>query len=409
MSYPIKPINLFEYEKLANSQLSQMAWDEVTLRDNRAAFERFKLRPRMLVDVSQRDIATKILGKSLAVPILIAPMAFQCLAHREGEIATASSAALLGIGMVLSTLATKSIEEVAAVRKQGENHPTQWFQLYIHRDRGLTRALVELAYANGVDALCLTVDAPMLGKREKNTRNQFTLPPGMSLANLAMLKDLEIPHKQGESGLFAYFAEQLDPGITWADLERKVGVFLEAGFKRLTPNFSRQWLQSLSPLPLAVKGILRSDDAVRAVEHGASSVIVSNHGGRQLDGAIASIDALSEVVAAVGEKAEVLVDGGIRRGTDILKALALGASAVLVGRPILWGLAVGGAAGVQHVIEILQDELGLAMALSGCAKLQDIDRSLLGALLLGARGAREDKGTITNYQLPTTNYQLFYI
>lgn len=385
MTSLVRPINLFEYEKLANSQLSQMAWDyyasgawdEVTLRDNRAAFERFKLRPRMLVDVSQRDITTKILGKSLSVPILIAPMAFQCLAHQEGEIATAKAAALLGIGMVLSTLATKSIEELAAQGKQGENHGTQWFQLYIHRDRGLTRALVELAYANGVDALCLTVDAPMLGKREKDTRNQFALPPGMSLANLAMLKDLEIPHKQGESGLFAYFAEQLDPGITWADLERKVGVFLEAGFPRLTPNFSRQWLQSLSPLPLAVKGILRGDDAVRAVEHGASSVIVSNHGGRQLDGALASIDALSEVVAAVGGKAEVLVDGGIRRGTDILKALALGASAVLVGRPILWGLAVGGVAGVQHVIEILQDELDLAMALSGCAKLQDIDPTLV--------------------------------
>lgn len=366
MTSPVKPINIYEYEKVASQHLSQMAqdyyasgaWDEVTLRDNRAAFERFKLRPRMLVDVSQRDLTTKILGRSLQLPILIAPMAFQCLASPEGEIATASSAAKMGIGMVLSTLATKSIEEVAAVRKQAENYGTQWFQLYIHRDRGLTRALVELAYTNGVDALCLTVDAPMLGKREKDTRNQFALPPGMSLANLALLKDLEIPHKHGESGLFAYFAEQLDPGITWADLE---------------------WLQSLSPLPLAVKGILRSDDAVRAVEHGASCVIVSNHGGRQLDGAIASIDALSEVVAGVGEKAEVLIDGGIRRGTDILKALALGASAVLVGRPILWGLAVGGAAGVQHVIEILQDELDLAMALSGCTKLQDIDHTLVAS------------------------------
>lgn len=361
MTSPVKPINIYEYETLASEHLSQMArdyyasgaWDEVTLRDNCAAFERFKLRPRMLVDVSRRDLTTKILGQFFELPILIAPMAFQCLAHPQGEVATAAAAADLGIGMVLSTLATKSIEDVAAMR-QGKCSP-QWFQLYIHRDRGLTRALVELAYSCGVEALCLTVDAPLLGRREKDRHNSF-VPSGMELANLTILKDLEIPHKIGESGLFTYFAEQLDPAITWADLE---------------------WLQSLSPLKVVVKGILRGDDAVRAVEHGASSVIVSNHGGRQLDGAVASIDALSEVVAAVEEKAEVLMDGGIRRGTDILKALALGAKAVLIGRPVLWGLAVNGKAGVKHVIEILRDELDLAMALSGCTKLQDIDRSLV--------------------------------
>ncbi|MBD1942600.1 alpha-hydroxy-acid oxidizing protein, partial [Coleofasciculus sp. FACHB-712] len=175
-------------------------------------------------------------------------------------------------------------------------------------------------------------------------------------ANLATLTDLEISYKPGESGLFAYFLEQLNPALTWKDLE---------------------WLQSLSPLPLVVKGILRGDDALRAVEHGAKAVIVSNHGGRQLDGAIATIDALSEVVASVGDTAEVLVDGGIRRGTDVLKALALGAKAVLLGRPVLWGLAVGGEAGVRHVLELLRDELDLAIALSGCAKLQDIDSSLV--------------------------------
>jgi len=254
--------------------------------------------------------------------------------------------------MVLSTMATKSMEEVANVR----NQTPQWFQLYVHRDRGLTKALVERAHAAGFKALCLTVDAPVLGKREKDTHNQFVLPPGMELANLATLTDLEIPSKPGESGLFAYFLEQLNPALTWADLE---------------------WLQSLSPLPLVVKGILRGDDAIRAVEHGAKAVIVSNHGGRQLDGAIASIDALSEVVAAVGDKADVLVDGGIRRGTDVLKALALGAKAVLLGRPVLWGLAVGGEAGVQHAIELLRDELDLAIALSGCAKLKDIDPTLV--------------------------------
>ena len=360
MANPVRPINLFEYETLATQQLPQMAldyyasgaWDEMTLRDNRVAFERYKLRPRMLVNVSDRDLSTRLFGQSLPLPILIAPMAFQCLAHPEGEIATAKAAAKVRSVMVLSTLATKSMQEVASVRKQAP----QWFQLYVHRDRALTRALVERAHALGFQALCLTVDTPFVGRREKDIRNQFALPSGMELANLATLTDLEIPHRTGESGLFAYFAEQINPALTWADLE---------------------WLQSLSPLPVVVKGILRGDDAIRAVEHGARGVIVSNHGGRQLDGAIASIDALSEVVAAIGDKAEVLVDGGIRRGTDVLKALALGAKAVLLGRPVLWGLAVGGEAGVQHAIELLRDELDLAMALSGCAKLQDIDPSLV--------------------------------
>jgi 4-hydroxymandelate oxidase len=360
MTPPTKPINLFEYQTLASQQLSPMArdyyasgsWDEITLRDNRAAFERYKLRPRMLVDVSQRDLSTTILGQSLPLPILIAPMAFQCLAHPEGEIATAKAAAKLGSVMVLSTLATTSMEDVASVRSQ----TPQWFQLYVHRDRGLTRALVERAHAAGFQALCLTVDAPVLGKREKDTHNQFVLPSDMELANFSRLAHLEISYQPGESGLFAYFLEQLNPALTWSDLE---------------------WLQSLSPLPLVVKGILRGDDAIRAVEHGAKAVMVSNHGGRQLDGAIASIDALSEVVAAVGDQVDVLVDGGIRRGTDVLKALALGAKAVLLGRPILWGLTLAGEAGVKHVLELLRDELDLAMALSGCAKLQDIDSSLV--------------------------------
>lgn len=360
MTPPTKPINLFEYQTLASQQLSPMArdyyasgsWDEITLRDNRAAFERYKLRPRMLVDVSQRDLSTTILGQSLPLPILIAPMAFQCLAHPEGEIATAKAAAKLGSVMVLSTLATTSMEDVASVRSQ----TPQWFQLYVHRDRGLTRALVERAHAAGFQALCLTVDAPVLGKREKDTHNQFVLPSDMELANFSRLAHLEIPYQPGESGLFAYFLEQLNPALTWSDLE---------------------WLQSLSPLPLVVKGILRGDDAIRAVEHGAKAVMVSNHGGRQLDGAIASIDALSEVVAAVGDQVDVLVDGGIRRGTDVLKALALGAKAVLLGRPVLWGLTLAGEAGVKHILELLRDELDLAMALSGCAKLQDIDSSLV--------------------------------
>ncbi|MFN7413144.1 MAG: alpha-hydroxy acid oxidase [Dolichospermum sp.] len=358
----LSAINLFGYEQLAKEHLSQMAfdyyssgaWDEVTLRDNLAAFTRVKLRPKMLVDVSKINLTTQVLGESLRLPLLIAPMAFQCLADPEGEIATALAAADAGVGMVLSTLATKSLEEVATVAKG-----LQWFQLYIHKDQGLTQALVQRAYTAGYKAICLTVDAPMLGKRERDQRNEFTLPPGLHPANLTNISGLDIPQAPGESGLLTYFAQQINPAVTWKDLE---------------------WLQSLSPLPLVVKGILRADDAVRAVEYGAQAIVVSNHGGRQLDGAIASLDALPDIIAAVDGKAEVLLDGGIRRGTDILKALAYGAKAVLIGRPVLWGLAVAGKIGVSHIISLLQDELNLAMALSGCASLGDIDSSLVSQL-----------------------------
>jgi 4-hydroxymandelate oxidase len=358
----LSAINLFGYEQLAKEHLSQMAfdyyssgaWDEVTLRDNLAAFTRVKLRPKMLVDVSKINLTTQVLGESLQLPLLIAPMAFQCLADPEGEIATALAAEIAGVGMVLSTLATKSLEEVATVAKG-----LQWFQLYIHKDQGLTQALVQRAYTAGYKAICLTVDAPMLGKRERDQRNEFTLPPGLHPANLTNISGLDIPQAPGESGLLTYFAQQINPAVTWQDLE---------------------WLQSLSPLPLVVKGILRADDAVRAVEYGAQAIVVSNHGGRQLDGAIASLDALPDIIAAVDGKAEVLLDGGIRRGTDILKALAYGAKAVLIGRPVLWGLAVAGKIGVSHIISLLQDELNLAMALSGCASLGDIDSSLVNQL-----------------------------
>lgn len=354
------PINLLEYEHHAKSHLSQMAldyyssgaWDEVTLRDNRAAYERIKLLPRMLVDVSKRDLKVNILGESLQLPILIAPMAFQCLAHESGEVATAKAAASSGAGMILSTMSTKSIEEVAA----SSNNSLRWFQLYVYKDKGLTRALVERAFKAGYKALCVTVDAPLLGQRERDKRNQFALPTGLHLANLTSMSGLDIPHEQGESGLFAFFAQQLSPAITWQDLE---------------------WLQSLSPLPLVVKGILRADDAVNAVKCGAKAIVVSNHGGRQLDSAIASIEALPDVVTAVNNQAEVLVDGGIRRGVDILKAIAYGANAVLIGRPILWGLALNGEAGVAHVIELLRAEFDLAMALSGCTCIKDIDSSLV--------------------------------
>ncbi|MFQ3614003.1 MAG: alpha-hydroxy acid oxidase [Cyanobacteriota bacterium] len=360
-STSLEPLNLLEYETAALECLTPMArdyyqsgaWDEVTLRGNRAAFARYGLRPRVLVDVGERDLSTEILGQRLGSPLWIAPTAFQGLAHPEGELATARAAAKAGVGMVLSTMATQSLESVAAVA-----HPQipQWFQLYVHRDRGLTRCLLERAEQAGYQALCLTVDAPVLGRRERDMRNRFQLPTGMSLANLASNADLGCLSDGAESSLFTYFMNQIDPTLSWKDLE---------------------WLASCTHLPILVKGILRGDDALRCFEHGAQGVIVSNHGGRQLDGAIASLDALPEVVQQVGNQMEILMDGGIRRGTDVLKALALGAKAVLVGRPILWGLAVAGETGVLRVLQLLQDELSVTMALCGCARLSDVDPSLI--------------------------------
>lgn len=354
-----RPLNLFEYERIAAERLPAMAYDyfasgandELTLRANRGAFERLRLRPRMLRDVSERDTSAVILGRTHQLPLLAAPMAFQRLAHPEGELALARATNALGVTMTLSTLSTVALEEVATATST-----PAWFQLYAYRGRELTRALVERAETAGFEALVLTVDAPLLGQRERDGRNEFALPPGLAAANLEHPSMRALVAAPGESGLFRYFAEQIDPALTWADLA---------------------WLTSITRLPVLVKGVLRGDDAALAVEAGVRGVIVSNHGGRQLDGAIAAIDALPEVVASVAGRGAVLVDGGVRRGTDIVKAIALGANAVLLGRPLLWGLAVDGEAGARHVLELLRDELDLAMALCGARALQDLTRDLV--------------------------------
>jgi 4-hydroxymandelate oxidase len=354
-----RPLNLFEYERLAAERLPAMAYDyfasgahdELTLRENRAAFERLRLRPRVLRDVAVRDASTVILGRTHALPVLAAPMAFQRLAHPEGELALARATDGLGVSLALSTLSTVALEDVA----RATSTPA-WFQLYAYRDRALTRALVERAEASGYEALVLTVDAPLLGRRERDARNEFALPPGLAAANLEHPSMRALVSAPGESGLFRYFREQIDAALTWDDLS---------------------WLTSSTRLPVLVKGVLRGDDAALAVAAGARGVIVSNHGGRQLDGAIAAIDALPEVVETVAGRGAVLVDGGVRRGTDIVKAIALGASAVLVGRPLLWGLAVEGETGARHVLELLRDELDLAMALCGARTLEDLTRDLV--------------------------------
>jgi 4-hydroxymandelate oxidase len=343
-----------EFEAAAQGVLPRMVFDyfaggageEWTLAENRRAFERWVLRPRVLIDVSEVDLRTTVLGQEMAFPILLAPTALQRMAHRYGEVATARAAASLDAVMVMSTVSSASMEEVAG------SGARLWFQLYVMKDRDLTAELVKKAHAAGSSALVLTVDAPILGRRFRDDRNRFSLPPGIGMANL---EGMGLPESEG-SRLFAFFVERHDASFTWEDVT---------------------WLKSLAPMPLVLKGIVRGDDASRAVDIGADAIVVSNHGGRQLDGAAATIDVLPEVIEAVDGRVEVLVDGGFRRGGDVMKALALGARAVLVGRPYLWGLALGGEAGVRRVMELLRDDLALAMALCGCPSMADIDRSLV--------------------------------
>ncbi|MFQ5948731.1 MAG: alpha-hydroxy acid oxidase [Acidimicrobiia bacterium] len=324
---------------------------ELTLADNIDAWRRIRLRPRVLRDVSDVSTATTVLGTPVELPVLVAPMAAQRLADDEGEAATARAAAQAGTVMVVSTISTVSMEDVAAAAPEG----ARWFQLYVHRDRGLTKDLVVRAADAGYRALMLTVDVPVLSHRRREEAHHFTLPEGMEMANLAKA----MPRVDG-SGLDAYTGAEFDPAVTFDDIE---------------------WLRGLADLPVVVKGVLRGDDAAAALDAGAVAVVVSNHGGRQLDTAIASADALPDVVDAVAGRAEVLVDGGIRSGTDVVKALALGARAVSVGRPMLWGLAVGGADGVAGVLDSLREETERAMALCGASSVADIDADLLAGTL----------------------------
>lgn len=349
-------ISLLELEKLAEQSLTKSAFeyyasgalDEITLAENRTAFGKLRLRPKVLVDVSNRDMSLELFGKKHSMPILIAPTAFHRLAHPDGELATARAAEKLGTTMVVSTLATASVAEIRA-----NSNANLWFQLYVLKDREITRELLERAVEANCTAIVVTVDAPVIGRRERDMRNRFQLPSNLSIANLVGLgKNLSsLPDAVAESGLAAYFHSLYDTSLTWKDME---------------------WLRKTSPLPVIVKGVLRADDAKLAVESGVDGIVVSNHGGRQLDTAIATIDALPEISEAVGGKIPILLDGGIRRGTDIVKALALGARAVLVGRPVLWGLSYQGEAGATRVLETLKMELDNAMALIGAPDLESI-------------------------------------
>jgi 4-hydroxymandelate oxidase len=348
-------MDMTELEAQAREQLSPMAYDyyaggamsETTLRDNVTAWDRWRLHPYVLRDVSKVSTTTTVLGTEVATPVLVAPTAYHRLAHPDGEKATARGAADAGTLMIVSTLATTSLQDVAAAVPEAP----RWFQLYVFADRGYAGELVDRAVAAGYRALVLTVDAPVLGHRPRDESNRFALPDGLAMANLPT----QMPTAEG-SGLAAYFAEGHDRTLSFDDLA---------------------WLRDRAGVPLVVKGVHRGDDAARCVETGADAVVVSNHGGRQLDSAVATAVALPEVVEAVDNRAEVYVDGGLRSGVDVLKALALGARAVLIGRPVLWALATGGAAAVTRLLQGLNTELDHAMTLSGVTDVQGIPRDLV--------------------------------
>lgn len=349
-------VNLFDYEPAAREQLSSMAYDyivggsgdEITLRRNRDCFDDILLKPRVLRNVSEIDTQLNLLGQHFDFPILLAPTAYQKLSHPEGELEVARGAAKSGATLVLSTFSTASVEDIAAA-----SAARLWFQLYIHPDRGFTKDLIHRVEASGCKALMLTVDTPILGTRDREKRNHFTLPPGMERENL---KALGTGASRAEHFKEGAMYNILDPTIDWDTVA---------------------WIKSFLKIPFLLKGVLAPEDAKLAAENGIDGILVSNHGARNLDTVPATVEALPAVVEAVDNKIPILLDGGIRRGTDIVKALALGARAVLIGRPYLWALAVAGADGVAKVVEILRGELVQSMKLCGVTSLQQIDRSVL--------------------------------
>jgi 4-hydroxymandelate oxidase len=354
-----EPVNLFDFERLAESRLRRDvydyyaggAFDEVALRASRAAYERIPLYFHALVGVAERNTATTVLGETISMPVLIAPTAFHRLAHADGELATARAAGKAGTLMIVSTLSNTAVEDIAAAATG-----PLWFQLYIYKDRSATRDLVARVEAAGCRAIVLTVDAPILGPRERDVRNRFALPPHLSVENLVAAGQGTVAGQESGSGLATYINTFIDPSISWRDVE---------------------WLRSITKLPVIIKGIVRADDARRAVEAGARGIVVSNHGGRQLDALPATIDALPYVAEAVNNRVDVYVDGGIRRGLDVVKAIARGARAVLIGRPVLWGLAADGEQGVSRVLEMLQREIDSTMGLCGCPSVDSITVDLL--------------------------------
>lgn len=348
----VPPLNALDYQRLGDAALAASdpglagyvaggAGEELTLRANRDAFDRWALCPRAMQGVEQVDLRAEVFGARLSMPVLAAPLAYLGMAAERGEMATARAVGALGTAMCVSPFTTVPLADLAGA---GEG-PAPWFQLYLLRDRGATRALAEQAVAAGAGALIVTVDAPRLGRRERDLRSGFAISGEVPLP---MLEAVSSRHRRmSPVELF----ELIDGGADWSRVEE---------------------LAELTALPLVVKGVLAAADARAACDHGAAGVVVSNHGGRQLDGARASLQALPEVVDGLGGRAAVLIDGGVRRAADVVKALALGADAVLLGRPVFWALAARGEAGVAHLLGLLRDELELTLALLGCAAPEDV-------------------------------------
>ncbi|XP_029569149.1 2-Hydroxyacid oxidase 1 isoform X3 [Salmo trutta] len=364
-----KLVCVADYESMAKRVLPKAVFDyycsgadqQETLADNTAAFSRsllcvyrWLLFPRVLRDVSSVDLSVSVLGQRISMPVCVGATAMQRMAHPDGEMATARATRAAGTGMMLSSWATSTIEEVRSSAGDG----LLWMQLYIYKDRDLTLSLVRRAEEAGYKAIFVTVDTPYLGKRRDDVRNRFKLPPHLKMTNFGSA-ELAFSSAEGygeDSGLAVYVAQAIDPTLCWEHIA---------------------WLKKNTHLPVVVKGVLRAEDALEALIHGVDGILVSNHGARQLDGVPATLDVLSGVVSAVAGRCEVYLDGGVRRGTDVLKALALGATAVFLGRPVLWGLACQGEQGVSDVLELMRDELHLAMALAGCCSLAEVNRSLV--------------------------------
>jgi len=356
---PPSPVNLADFEAVAREALEKPVYDhlaggaddEWTLKENLTAWSRIRLLPKVLRDVTQCDLSTTLLGEPISMPVVLAPVACHRIFHVDGEYAVARAAAQARTIFTVSTGASYSLEEVARVA----DGPC-WFQLYAYQDRAITRGLVERAEGAGYKAICLTVDSPVSGRRERDLRNGFIRPKKFIYKTLGDIGFKGIASNLDEEQLLAFSAKALTVALTWDYLE---------------------WLRSLTRLPFLLKGILTKEDAVHAASLGVEGIVVSNHGGRQLDGCPAAIDVLEGIAGAVGGRSEILMDSGVRRGTDVLKALALGARAVMVGRPYIWGLAVNGEIGVTQVIELLREEFKIALGLAGCSRVSEISREII--------------------------------
>lgn len=351
-------VTIEDWEPLAKERLPLMAYeylaggagDEITLRGNREGFDRIRLRPQMLVDVSGIDTSTVLFGQKIPLPVLLAPVAYQKLIHPEGELEALRGANAAGVIFTASTAASIAVEDIAAAATV-----SPWFQLYASSDRQFTQALVDRARESGCSVLCFTVDAPVRGQRDRDTRCGFCLPPGLERPNFRDLTPQARagnPRAEGRS----IYSPNLDPKLTWSYLD---------------------WLRSIAGMPVVLKGILTAEDTFRALDAGMDGIVVSNHGGRVIDTVMPSIEALPEVVEAAAGRIPVLLDGGVRRGTDVLKAIALGAAAVMVGRPYLFALAADGAEGVARCVDMLHREIEMAMAACGRPTIASVDRSLI--------------------------------